>query len=132
MELGVSIASRDDAIRRAGALLRDSGAVEADYVERMLEREHSVSTFVGDGVAMPHATRVAADSVKTEGLCLLTLTEPVDWAGQPVSLVIGIAAVGRRNITLLSELALVLLDEARVEGLRAATTAAQAQELLVA
>jgi mannitol PTS system EIIA component len=130
ISLGAIASSRQDAIEQAGALLSKAGAVGPDYTERMLEREADVSTFVGEGVAMPHATRAASDSVKSEGLSLLVLSEPVDWAGQPVTLVIGIAAAGRRNIALLSQLALVLLDEGRADAIRAASTPGQVQELL--
>jgi mannitol PTS system EIIA component len=130
VSLGAAAASRDEAVRLAGALLVKAGAVEAEYTERMLERERDVSTFVGEGVAMPHATSPAAGSIRAEGLCVLALSEPVDWAGQPVTLVIGIAAAGRRNIALLSQLALVLLDEGRADALRVASSPQQVQELL--
>jgi PTS system mannitol-specific IIA component len=130
ISLGAGAASREDAIAQAAALLVAAGAVTDDYAERMLDRERDVSTFVGEGVAMPHGTRAAADCIRAEGLCLLQLSDPVDWAGQPVSLVIGIAATGRRNITLLSQLALVLLDDGRAEALRGVASASQAQELL--
>jgi PTS system mannitol-specific IIA component len=98
-------ADRDDAIRQAGALLVAAGAVVPGYVEQMLERERVVSTFVGEGIAMPHGTLTARSDVIAEGLAVLLLADPVDWAGQPVTLVIGIAAHGRRYITLLSQLA---------------------------
>jgi PTS system mannitol-specific IIA component len=123
-------ADRDDAIRQAGALLVAAGAVDPDYVEQMLERERVVSTFVGDGIAMPHGTLTAKSDVITEGLSVLILAEPVDWAGQSVSAVIGIAAHGRRYITLLSQLASALLDEGRAKSLREATTAEQVRALL--
>jgi PTS system mannitol-specific IIA component len=96
INLSASASDRDDAIRQAGALLVAAGAVDPDYVEQMLEREHVVSTFVGDGIAMPHGTLTAKSDVVNEGLSVLLLRDPVDWAGQPVTLVIGIAAHGRR------------------------------------
>jgi PTS system mannitol-specific IIA component len=128
--LGVSVASRDEAIRRAGDLLVSAGAVDTDYVEQMLQRERVVSTFVGDGIAMPHGTLTAKNDVKAEGLCLLVLDKPIDWAGQHVSLVIGIAAHGRRYITLLSQLAAALLDDGRADALRKARTPEEARKLL--
>jgi PTS system mannitol-specific IIA component len=128
--LGASLATRDEAIRAAGNLLVDAGAVEPDYIEQMLERERVVSTFVGDGVAMPHGTLTAKNDVRAEGLCLIVLTEPVSWAGQSVTLVIGIAAHGRRYITLLSQLAATLLDDDRAAALRAAPTPGEARQLL--
>jgi PTS system mannitol-specific IIA component len=89
-----------------------------------------VSTFVGDGIAMPHGTLTAKLDVVSEALCLLILPTPIDWAGQPVSIVIGIAAHGRRYITLLSQLAASLLDDGRAEALRRATTVDEARALL--
>jgi PTS system mannitol-specific IIA component len=130
IDLASHAASRDDAIRAAGALLVAAGSVDQGYVQQMLERERTVSTFVGNGIAMPHGTLSAKDDVRNEGLALLRLSEPVDWGGQPVTLVIGIAAHGRRYITLLSQLATALLDDDRADGLRAATTAERVYELV--
>jgi PTS system mannitol-specific IIA component len=128
--LAASAPGRDEAIRRAGELLVAAGAVDPDYIEQMLERERVVSTFVGDGVAMPHGTLTAKSDVVHEGLALVQLAEPVDWAGQPVTIVIGIAAHGRRYITLLSQLATALLDDGRAQSLREATTVEQVRALL--
>ncbi|HEX4442481.1 MAG TPA: PTS sugar transporter subunit IIA [Galbitalea sp.] len=128
--VGASVANRDEAIRAAGSLLVDAGAAKPDYVEQMLDRERVVSTFVGDGVAMPHGTLTAKNDVLAEGLSVLVLVEPVDWAGQPVTLVIGIAAHGRRYITLLSQLAATLLDDDRVAALHAAATPGEVRKLL--
>jgi len=128
--LDAKVANRDDAIRQAGHLLVQAGAVDPDYTDQMLERERSVSTYVGDGIAMPHGTLTAKVDVKSEGLSVLRLAEPIDWAGQPVTLVIGIAAHGRRYITLLSQLAMALLDDGRATSLREATTASEVRRLL--
>ena len=130
INLSSAAATRDDAIREVGALLVAAGAVDPDYVEQMLERERAVSTFVGDGIAMPHGTLTAKSDVLGEGLSVLLLAQPVDWAGQSVTLVIGIAAHGRRYITLLSQLATVLLDDGRATSLREATTVEQVRALL--
>ena len=130
VNLSATAATRDDAVREAGALLVAAGAVDPDYVDQMLERERIVSTFVGDGIAMPHGTLTAKSDVINEGLSVLLLAKPVDWAGQPVTLVIGIAAHGRRYITLLSQLAAALLDEGRATSLREATTAERVRALL--
>ena len=128
--LGARAADRDDAIRLAGGLLAQAGAVATDYVEQMLERERVVSTYVGDGIAMPHGTMTAKTIVMSEGLSVLQLVEPIDWAGQPVTLVIGMAAHGRRYITLLSQLAAVLLDDDRATSLRQAMTTSAVRLLL--
>ena len=130
ISLDASAVDRDDAIRQAGMLLVSAGAALPEYVEQMLEREYVVSTYVGDGIAMPHGTLTAKSDILKESLSLVRFAEPVEWGVERVSVVIGIAAHGRRYITLLSQLATVLLDDGRAQKLRAATTAAEVQRLL--
>lgn len=114
--------SVDDAIEQAGAALVATGAVDEPYVAAMLDRERSVSTYVGEGVAIPHATRAGTASVLRDALVLLRFADPIDWNGHDVSVVIGIAAEGSGYIGLLSQLATILLEPGRAEALRAATS----------
>jgi mannitol PTS system EIIA component len=130
INLDAAATSRDDAIHQVGALLVSAGSVDSGYVDQMLDRERTVSTFVGDGVAMPHGTLAAKNDVLVEGLALLRLAKPIDWGDQQVAIVIGIAAHGRRYITLLSQLASALLEEGRAESLRTATTVDEVYQLL--
>jgi PTS system mannitol-specific IIA component len=130
IDLDATATSRDDAIRQVGALLVSAGSVDSGYVDQMLDRERTVSTFVGDGVAMPHGTLAARNDVLVEGLALLRLANPIAWGDQQVAVVIGIAAHGRRYITLLSQLASALLEEGRAESLRTATTVDEVYQLL--
>jgi PTS system mannitol-specific IIA component len=130
IDLDATATSRDDAIRQVGALLVSAGSVDSGYVDQMLDRERTVSTFVGDGVAMPHGTLAARNDVLVEGLALLRLANPIAWGDQQVVVVIGIAAHGRRYITLLSQLASALLEEGRAESLRTATTVDEVYQLL--
>jgi PTS system mannitol-specific IIA component len=123
-------ASRTEAIRMAGALLITAGSVEPEYVDEMLDREAAVSTFVGDGIAMPHGTLTAKSDVLVEGLSLLRFAEPVEWAGEHVTVVIGIAAHGRRYIALLSQLATALLDGDTAARLRETRSVDEVYELL--
>ena len=121
---------RDDAIRQAGQALLAAGAIDATYIDAMLERENSVSTFVGEGVAIPHGTLAGKDAVKNDALVLLRFPEGVDWDGNDVRIAIGIAAKGNGHIALLSQLATVLMDPEKAAALRAATTVEQVYALL--
>jgi len=121
---------RDDAIRQAGNALLSAGAIDASYIDAMLERENSVSTFVGEGVAIPHGTLAGKDAVKNDALVLLRFPDGVDWDGNDVKVAIGIAAKGNGHIALLSQLATVLLEPEKAEALRNATTKEQVYELL--
>ena len=124
--------SRDDAIRQAGQALLDVGAIDASYIDAMLERENSVSTFVGEGVAIPHGTLAGKESVKKDALSVIRFPDGVDWDGNPVSVAVGIAAKGNGHIALLSQLATILLDPEKAEALRSATTSDAVYELLAA
>ncbi|WP_225753053.1 PTS sugar transporter subunit IIA [Actinotalea sp. Marseille-Q4924] len=120
IRLAEQAADRTAAVRLCGQALVESGAVGPDYVDAMLEREASISTYVGEGVAIPHATLAGKEAVLRDGLCFVRFPEGVDWDGFPVTVCIGIAAKGDGHVALLAELAQVLLDPERAEALRTA------------
>jgi PTS system mannitol-specific IIA component len=130
IRLAETAAGRDEAIRRCGQALIDVGAVDESYVDTMVEREQSVSTYVGEGVAIPHGTLAGKDAVHRDALSFLRFTPPVDWDGAEVHVAIGIAAAGNGHVAILSELAQILLEPDRAEALRAATDADEVLKLL--
>ena len=113
-------ADRDAAIRRCGEVLVGTGAVDASYVDAMLERERSISTYVGEGVAIPHGTLASKDAVRRDALSFLRFPDTVDWGGEPVTICIGIAARGDGHVGILAALAQILLEPGKAEALRAA------------
>jgi PTS system mannitol-specific IIA component len=121
IKLAETAVDRDDAIRRTGEALVAIGAVEPGYVDTMLAREQSISTYVGEGVAIPHGTLGGKDLVKRDALSVLRFPGGVDWDGEPVVLCVGIAAKGDGHVELLAALAEVLLDEDQARELREAT-----------
>ena len=130
INLDASATGRDDAISQAGAGLLAVGAIDESYVNAMIDRENSVSTFMGEGVAIPHGTLASKDSVKSDALSLVRFPDGVDWDGNDVRLAFGIAAKGNGHIALLSKLATVLMDPEKAAALRAATTTEQVYVLL--
>ncbi len=121
IRLAEHAADQTDAIRRCGAVLIEVGAVEAAYVEAMLDRERSISTYVGEGVAIPHGTLASKDAVRRDALAVLRFPDGVDWAGQQVNVCVAIAARGNGHVALLAELAELLLDPVKAQALREAT-----------
>ncbi|GIF08106.1 PTS sugar transporter subunit IIA [Actinoplanes siamensis] len=121
IKLAETAADRDDAIRRTGRALVEIGAVDPGYVDTMLAREQSISTYVGEGVAIPHGTLGGKELVHRDALSVLRFPETVDWDGEPVTLCVGIAAKGDGHVELLAALAEILLDEDQARELREAT-----------
>ncbi|MDG4766038.1 PTS sugar transporter subunit IIA [Solwaraspora sp. WMMD406] len=114
-------ADRDAAIRRCGETLVEIGAVTEEYVAAMLQRERSVSTYVGEGVAIPHGTLASKEAVRRDALAVLRFSEAVDWDGFPVTVCVAIAARGDGHVELLAALAQILLDPDSARALREAT-----------
>ncbi len=130
IRLDARASGRDDAIRQAGAALVEAGAVDPSYVDAMVARENTVSTYVGEGVAIPHGTLAGKDAVKHDAIVVLRFPDGVDWDGNEVSVAVGIAAKGNGHIALLSQLATVLLDADKAAALRGATSSQQVYDLL--
>jgi len=83
--------SKEDVIRQAGQLLVDQGAVEPAYIDSMLAREEVVSTFMGNGLAIPHGTDEGKTSVIESGLSLIQVPGGVDFDGNEAKVILGIA-----------------------------------------
>jgi mannitol/fructose-specific phosphotransferase system IIA component len=125
-----SARTRDEAIDEAGRLLVAVGAVEESYVAAMHERETSVSTFMGNGLAIPHGTNEAKGAIRRTAISVVRYAEPIDWNGKPAEFVVGIAGAGDDHLTVLQRLAEVFMDEAEIARLRSATSADQVVAVL--
>jgi PTS system mannitol-specific IIA component len=122
--------TKEDAIREAGQLLVDAGAVEPDYVDAMLEREKSVSTYMGNFLAIPHGTDESKDAITRSALSVVRYDVPVDWDGHEVRFAVGVAGIAGGHLEILNRIALVFADTDQVDELLAAGSAAQLHQLL--
>ena len=122
--------NRDDAITEAGNLLVAAGAVEPSYVDSMHAREASVSTYMGNLLAIPHGTNEAKSAIRRSGMSFVRYPEPIQWKGKNVSFVVGIAGAGDDHLGLLSKLAKVFVDKEQIARLEAAQSAAEVKEIL--
>jgi PTS system mannitol-specific IIC component len=118
-----SVADMAGAIDEAGRLLKEAGAVDDAYVASMHERETSVSTYMGNFLAIPHGTNEAKDHIQASAVTFVRYDEPVDWKGKPVKFVVGIAGKGKEHLGILAKIAKVFGDKEQVARLEAATTA---------
>lgn len=114
--------TRDEAIDEAGRLLVAVGAVEESYVRAMHDRETSVSTYMGNGLAIPHGTNEAKSAIRHTAISFVRYAETIDWKGKPAEFVVGIAGAGDDHLAVLSRLAEVFMDDDEIARLRAAGT----------
>ncbi|RFA10067.1 PTS mannitol transporter subunit IIA [Subtercola boreus] len=122
--------TKEDAIAEANDLLLAAGAVTSDYLASMLERETSVSTYMGNYLAIPHGTNEGKDAILASALSFVRYAKPIDWNGEEVRFVVGIAGKDGGHLDILSKIALIFSDEDEVEKLLKAPSDEAVFELL--
>lgn len=130
VRLGCTASDKSDAIAQTGQVLLDVGAIDPPYVDAMHERERSISTYIGEGVAIPHGTDESRSHVQRTALSYLQFPAGVDWDGQEVKVCIGIASQGDEHVGVLASLARVLLEPGQAEELRTARSVDEVLRLL--
>lgn len=122
--------TREEAIREAADMLEAAGAVTGRYYDAMLTREQTVSTYMGNELAIPHGTNDAKDAVLESALTVVRYDGGVDWDGDEVRFVVGIAGRGDEHLGLLQNVALLFSDDEQVEQLKRAETPEELYALL--
>jgi phosphocarrier protein FPr len=129
---GQQAGDKTDAIRQVASALVSAGNVADGYVDGMLAREQQTSTFLGNGIAIPHGTTDTRSQVLKTGVQVYQFPQGVAWGeGQTAYVAIGIAASSDEHLGLLRQLTHVLSDDSVAEQLKSATTAEELRALLM-
>lgn len=129
---GEQAGNKEEAIRQIAAALVQAGNVADGYVNGMLAREQHTSTFLGNGIAIPHGTTDTRDQVLKTGVQVFQFPQGITWGEDQVAYVaIGIAASSDEHLGLLRQLTHVLSDDSVAEQLKSATTAEELRTLLM-
>lgn len=121
--LNQSFENQEEAIEKAGQALVDAGAVTDSYIQAMKDREEVVSTYMGNGLAIPHGTEEAKNSVMQSGLTLLQVPNGVQWGDETAKVIVGIAGKDGEHLDLLSKIAITFSEEENVERILNAQSA---------
>lgn len=112
----------DEAILAMGRLLKDSGYIEEGYIQGMLNRDHSLTTYIGNDIAIPHGEYEVKDCVLKTGIAVMIYPEGIAWSDGMVRIVIGIAAKNDDHMTILANIADKLGDMDVVDKLVASNS----------
>ncbi|WP_341536081.1 fused PTS fructose transporter subunit IIA/HPr protein [Actinobacillus equuli] len=124
IRLNGTASNKEEAIKLVAAGLVANGNVAEGYEAGMLARETQTSTFLGNGIAIPHGTLDTRHLVQNTGVQIYQFPQGVEWGeGNKAYVVIGIAAKSDEHLALLRQLTGVLSDE------EAATTLAKTQDV---
>jgi len=130
--LGQNTVDKVAALQLISDQMLKSGYVSEDYLPALLERESKVSTFLINGVAIPHGAIEAKHLVVRTGIVVAQFPKGVTWSekGEVVKLAVGIAANGNEHLKILTQLTNVVMDEALATHLGEKANAKEIAEAL--
>lgn len=119
IQLNMKSETKNEAIERVGNLLVQGGYVKPSYIQGMKNREASFTTYIGNGIAIPHGTNEYKKDILKTGIVIAQYPEGVDFGnGNTAYIVIGIAGKNDEHLDILSQIALTIQDEKNVERMR--------------
>lgn len=132
IHLNANAADKQQAIEMAASALVQADNVENGYLQGMLARELQTSTFLGNGIAIPHGTLDTRSMVKKTGVQVFQFPQGIEWGeGNIAYVVIGIAARSDEHLSLLRQLTHVLSDENTAAKLAKITDVAEFRAILM-
>lgn len=124
IHLAAQADDKQQAITAVAQAFVEKGLVEEGYLQGMLAREQQTSTFLGNGIAIPHGTLDTRHLVKQTGVQIFQFPNGVKWSDDNIAyLVIGIAAKSDEHLAILRQLTHLLGDEDIAEKLAKTTNA---------
>lgn len=125
------VKTKDEALTRIIDALTDSGHTQLTYLQGMRDREGQISTYLGNGIAIPHGTPQSRDAVLKTGVKVLVCPQGVDWGeAQTAYLIVGIAAKDNEHLNILRQLTHALSDDRVPKALSRAESAGEVLDIL--
>lgn len=118
VDLGVRAASRWEALAHIGKSLEESGSVHTGYRDSLQARERRASTYLGHGIAVPHALHVHDYLLVHPALSFTRFATPLRWEDEEVSLCIAIAASAAEHVEVLCRITALLVHPTHLDVLR--------------
>lgn len=119
--LNLTAKDKKQAIQFAGEKLVKLGFAKEDYISAMFDREEQVSTYLGEGIAVPHGTISAKENVLETGIVFCQYRDGVRFVDDEddgvAKLVIGVAARNDEHIQVITALTNALDDEEKMHTL---------------
>jgi PTS system ascorbate-specific IIA component len=134
IKLNVDCKDWEDAVRSAGQLLFEAGAVESSYLDGMVKyiKRYGPYVVLLPGFALAHAR--PEDGAKRVAMSLITLKNPVCFGHEnndPVYVVMGLSATANeKHVQALADICDMLKDPNILNKIREAVTIEEIKEIL--
>lgn len=122
IQINQTFADKRSAIQATGKLLVENGYTDPAYTESMIARDQLTSTYIGNMVAIPHGTDGSQNLINHSGIVITQVPDGVEFDGNIVKVVIGIAGLGDEHLELLSTIAIICSEIENVENIVMAQT----------
>jgi len=128
--LNASFDTKENAIKAAGEILYNGGYVEKAYIQDMLNREKIVTTYVGNGLAIPHGIANSEKNILCSGLSFIQIPNGVSFGDDTAYIMIGIAGKNGEHLDLLGKIAMIFFDAQKDAKFKKEATKKEVLELL--
>ena len=116
--LNKKLSNKYEAIVQAGTILYENGYVEEEYIKDMIDREHVISTYIGNMIAIPHGIEGCDEHILKSGISIIQVPDGVSFGEEkPVYLIIGIAGKNNEHMDILMNISLVCCEVENVHKL---------------
>ncbi|MBS4206866.1 PTS sugar transporter subunit IIA [Bacillus sp. FJAT-50079] len=107
--------SKEEAITLIGERMVELGYVTNGYIEEMLDREKMMSTYIGNGVALPHGFNLKSTSIIKPGFVIAQFRYGIKFNNEIAYLLIGISGVGDQQVRIISSIAGLIEEKDEVK-----------------
>lgn len=115
--------NKADALALLADILVKENLTKADYLQGLIERENQSTTYLGQGIAIPHGMPSSREAILATGVRIVHFPKGVDWEnGNTVYLAVAISAKSDEHLQVLQLLTSALNKEVE-NDIRQATTA---------
>ncbi|MGX9334433.1 PTS sugar transporter subunit IIA (plasmid) [Klebsiella grimontii] len=112
LHLGCQAKNKSEVLAMIGREFRNKGYVNQDCIVFLEEREKQVSTFLGNGITLPHLPKSASGIIVKTGVEIFQFPDGVIWDRSNVMFIaIGVIAKEKEHIDVLREVASIFSDE---------------------
>ncbi|EOB5442417.1 HPr family phosphocarrier protein [Yersinia enterocolitica] len=125
------VKTKEDALTKVAKALEDAGLTSSAYLNGMRERETQISTYLGNGIAIPHGTPQSRHAVLKTGVKVMVCPQGIDWGdGHSARLIVAIAAQDNEHLDILRRLTHVLSNDGVQSAISKASDARDVLDIL--
>lgn len=112
LHLGCQADDKTEVLSMIGKVFKEKGYVNQNCVNLLAEREKQVSTFLGNGITLPHLPKSAANIIENTGVEIFQFPEGIMWdRGKVMFIAVGVVAKEKEHIEILKDIASIFNDE---------------------